>query len=46
MYRKLTQQGAADMPQKKGASGRELLDTGTDKRYVRRENQGVTDQAS
>ncbi len=28
------------MAQKKGESGRELIDTGTDKRYVRRDAEG------
>jgi hypothetical protein len=28
------------MPSKKGSSKRELIDTGTDKRYVRRDEQG------
>lgn len=28
------------MPRKKGSSGRELIDTGTDKRYVRRDAKG------
>jgi hypothetical protein len=28
------------MPTKKSSSGRELIDTGTDKRYVRRDEKG------
>jgi len=28
------------MPNKSGAAKRELIDTGTDKRYVRRDNEG------
>lgn len=42
MYGKPTQQGGADMPEKKRDSrrGRELIDTGTDKRYVRRDTEG------
>ena len=28
------------MPQKRGSSKRELIDTGTDKRYVRRDKEG------
>jgi hypothetical protein len=40
MYRKPTQQGEKKMPAKKGDGKRELIDTGTDKRYVRRDGEG------
>ena len=40
MYRNLTQGGGDEMPEKRGSSKRELIDTGTDKRYVRRDEEG------
>jgi hypothetical protein len=33
------------MPAKKGSSKRELVDTGTDKRYVRRDEKGRFDES-
>ena len=32
------------MADKKGSKGRELIDTGTDKRYVRRDEEGKFDE--
>ena len=32
--------GGSDMPQKKGKGKRELIDSGRDKRYVRRDEKG------
>lgn len=40
MYRKLTQSRRNEMPGKSGNEKRELIDTGTDKRYVRRDSKG------
>ena len=40
MYRKPTQFEESGMPNKTGASKRELIDTSTDKRYVRRDAEG------
>lgn len=44
MYRKATQQGDEEMADKdssrKKSSGRELIDTGSDKRFVRRDKEG------
>ena len=40
VYRKLTQVEEGEMPNKKGSDRRELIDTGTDKRYVRRDSEG------
>lgn len=35
-----TQTGEGEMPNKNGSDKRELIDTGSDKRYVRRDDQG------
>ena len=40
MYRNLTQVGEIKMPAKRSSRKRELIDTGTDKRYVRRDKEG------
>lgn len=40
LYRKLTQIEEDEMPGKRGNGKRELIDTGTDKRYVRRDAKG------
>ena len=40
MYRNLTQVRGMKMPEKRSSSKRELIDTGTDKRYVRRDKKG------
>lgn len=43
MYRKPTHRGGIVMPKKR--SDRELIDTGTDKRFVRRDEQGRFDES-
>ena len=45
MYRKPTQIEEGQVPNKTGASKRELIDTGTDKRYVRRDNKGQFEES-
>jgi hypothetical protein len=40
MYRKPTQVEECEMPKTNGSSKRELINTGTDKRYVRRDTKG------
>lgn len=45
MYRKLTQIEEVEMPNKSGDGKRELIDTGTDKRYVRRDEKGQFEES-
>ena len=40
MYRKPTQNRGGEMPKQTETGKRELIDTGTDKRYVRRDSKG------
>jgi hypothetical protein len=45
MYKKITLERRVDM-EKKSAKGRELVDTGRDKRYVRRDSKGRFDEVA
>lgn len=45
MYRKPTQNQESEMPKKRGSGKRELIDTGTDKRYVRRDSKGQFEES-
>jgi hypothetical protein len=46
MYRKPTQIKETDMPKKAAKGKRELIDTGTDKRYVRRDAKGQFNESN